>query len=191
MSSDNLKWSVVSSEYLSRHIYFTARRDRCRRQDGVIVDPYFVVELPTAATALAITEDNKALMIKQYRHPLGEVVLETPGGFVDEGEDFSTAMKRELLEETGYAFTQVEYLGRMAANPGILTNYTEMFIATGGRKVSEQKLDHNEELEIVLLSMEALTEALMQQQVKQSVHTNCIFYGLMKLGRMTIGNRES
>ena len=181
-----MRWSILSSEYLSKHIYFTARRDRCQRHDGVIVDPYFVVELPTAATAFALTEDNQVVMIKQYRHPLGEVILETPGGFVDEGEDFATAMKRELLEETGYSFSEVEYLGRMAANPGILTNYTEMFLAKGGKKVAAQKLDHNEELEIVLLSMEALTAALEAKEIKQSVHTNCIFYALMKLGTLKL-----
>jgi ADP-ribose pyrophosphatase len=185
MHSDNLKWSIQSSEYINKHIYFTARRDRCLRQDGVVVDPYYVVELPTAATAFALTEDNKVLMIQQYRHPIGEVILETPGGFVDEGEDFATAMKRELLEETGYAFSQVEYLGKMAANPGILNNYTEMFLAKGGRKVADQQLDHNEELHIVLLSIEELVEEVKKQTIKQSVHTNCVLYALMKLGRLS------
>jgi ADP-ribose pyrophosphatase len=183
--SQKLKWTVLQSEYLNRHIYFTARKDRCQRQDGVIVDPYYVVELPTAATAFALTEDGKAVMVKQYRHPVGEVVLETPGGFVDEGEEFSTAMKRELLEETGYQFNSVEYLGKMAANPGILNNDTEMFLATGGKKVADQKLDHNEEIKILLLSMEEVKTALMEQKFRQSVHTNCIFYALMKLGKLS------
>ena len=125
-------------------------------------------------------------MIQQYRHPVGEVILETPGGFVDEGEEFATAMKRELLEETGYAFTEVIHLGKMAANPGVLNNYTEMFLATGGKKVAEQKLDHNEEIQIVLLSLEEVTDLLMKQQIKQSVHTNCIFYALHRLGKLSL-----
>lgn len=183
---DNLFWETLSSEYINRHIYFTARRDRCQRQDGVIVDPYFVVELPTAATAFALTEEGQVILLKQYRHPIQEVVIETPGGFVDEGEEFATAMKRELLEETGYAFTDIEYLGKSAANPGVLNNYTEMFMATGGKKIATQQLDHNEELEIMIVSMDEVVELLLRQEIKQSVHMNCVFFALMKLGRVTV-----
>lgn len=182
---NKLDWKILSSEYINRHVYFTARRDRCERQDGVIVDPYFVVELPTAATAFALTEDNTVVMVRQYRHPINMVALETPGGFVDEGESFDTAMKRELLEETGFEFSQVEYLGKFAANPGVLNNFTEMFLATGGKRTSTQKLDHNEEIEVVELSLEELIDLVMNQGIVQSVHVNCIFLALMKMGRLT------
>jgi len=182
-----LNWKTISSEYLNRHVYFTARRDRCERQDGVIVDPYFVVELPTAATAFALTEDNKVVLVKQYRHPISEVCLETPGGFVDEGEDFQAAMKRELLEETGYTFSSVEYLAKFAANPGVLNNYTEMFFATGGKKVAGQQLDANEEIEIVELTIDEVIDLLVQQKIVQSVHVNCIFFALLKLGKLKFG----
>lgn len=183
-ASPAMFWSVLSSEYISNHIYFTARRDRCQRQDGVIVDPYFVVELPTSATALALSESGKVLMVRQYRHPIGEVVLETPGGFIDPGEDFATGMKRELLEETGYEFPHIEYLARVAANPGILNNYTELYLATGGIKKAPQKLDHNEEIEVVEIELDELVRMLLAGEIKQSLHVNCIFYALLRLKRL-------
>ena len=130
-----MNWKTLSSTYLEKHRYFTARKDKCQRPDGIIVDPYYVVEIPRAATALALTEDNKVLLIRQYRHPIEQTIIETPGGFIDEGEDFATAMKRELLEETGYAFNEIEHLGSIAANPGVLTGFTEMFLARGGKVV--------------------------------------------------------
>src|ERR1700752_1189021 len=111
----NLNWQTLSTEYIVRHKYFTARQDRCRRADGVIIDPYFVVELPHSATALAITEDNQVVLVKQYRHPVGEVMYETPGGFIDEGEDAIAGMRRELMEETGYEFPHIEWIGKTAA----------------------------------------------------------------------------
>ncbi len=181
-----MKWKILSSTYVSQHIYFTARRDRCQREDGLIIDPYYVVELPTSATALSITEDGKIILVKQYRHPIDEVILETPGGFIDEGEDFVTGMRRELLEETGYSFANIEHTGRVAANPGLLNNYTELFLATGGHPTNMQALDHNEEIDIVLVSMEELIEMLLAGQIKQSLHVNCIFLALQKMGKLTI-----
>jgi ADP-ribose pyrophosphatase len=181
-----MKWKTLSSQYLSNHIYFTARQDRCIREDGVIIDPYFVVELP--ATALAITAGGKVILVKQYRHPIEEVIYETPGGFIDAGEDFAAGMKRELLEETGFEFSHIEPLGRIAANPGVLNNYTELFLATGGTKITAQKLDKNEEIEIVLVTMDELIDLLMKQQIKQSLHTNCVFYALMKMGILVLSS---
>lgn len=183
-----MNWKTLSSEYLERHKYFTARKDRCQRPDGKIVDPYYVVELPRSATALAITEDNKVLLVKQYRHPIQQTIIETPGGFIDEGEDHATGMKRELLEETGYEFKEIEYLATVAANPGVLDNLTDLFLATGGKKVKEQELDHNEEIEIMLVSMEELMDMVRTNRIVQSLHTNCILYGLMKLGLLSFSN---
>ncbi|WP_332734776.1 NUDIX hydrolase [Flavihumibacter sp.] len=182
-------WKTISSDYISNHIYFTARRDKCQRDDGTIVDPYFVVELPTSATALALTTDNRVIMVKQYRHPIGEVIIETPGGFIDPGEDFAIGMNRELLEETGYSFQSIESLGRVAANPGVLNNYTELFLARGGVKQQDQMLDHNEEIEVVEISINDLKEMLLRGDIKQSLHVNCIFYALLKMGQITFNNQ--
>ena len=181
-----MKWEIVSSKYLSNHIYFTARQDRCIRKDGLIIDPYFVVELPTTATALALTADEKVILIKQYRHPINEIILETPGGFIDPGEDPISGMQRELLEETGYHFPHLESIGKVAANPGVLNNFTELYLATGGVKTTAQHLDYNEEIEIVLVTIEELVNLLMTHQIKQSLHANCIFYALHKLGKISM-----
>jgi ADP-ribose pyrophosphatase len=184
--NDALKWKVLSIEYLTKYIYFTSRKDRCQRIDGTIIEDYFVVELPTSACALAITENEKVILLKQYRHPIGEVIYEIPGGFVDEGEDFITGMKRELMEETGYDFSLIDHLGKIAANPGVLNNYTELFLARGGKQTGLQQLDHNEEIEIVLVSMEELIELLVNGAIKQSLHTTCIYRALMKMGRLKL-----
>src|SRR3954468_13126043 len=98
-----MKWKTLSSEYLLKDNWCTVRKDKCEKPDGKIVDPYYVFEFPTWATALAITEDKKAVLVRQYRHAIDEISLETPGGCVDATDkSLQDGIERELMEETGY-----------------------------------------------------------------------------------------
>lgn len=176
-----MNWKKISSEYISKHQYFTARKDVCEMPDGTIVPEYFVVELPTSVCALAITEDDKVVLVKQYRHPIEQPILEIPGGFIDKGEDAKVAVRRELLEETGYHFPNVEYVGKVAANPGVLDNYTHLFLATGGKKISKQNLDYNEEIEVLLFPVDEVRGMLKKNEFVQALHVCCMMYAFEKL----------
>ncbi|SIN87155.1 NUDIX hydrolase [Chitinophaga niabensis] len=176
-----MEWKLLSSEYLHKEPWLTVRRDKCVLADGRIVDPYYVLEYPDWANAMAVTEDNKVILIRQYRHAVGKVLLEIPGGVID-ATDASpeTAMKRELLEETGYAFSEVHSLGAVSPNPSVNTNLTHMFLALGGKKVQEQQLDHNEEIEVILVDVAEVEQLLKDHQFLQSLHVSCLFYALQK-----------
>lgn len=179
-----MKWKILSSEYISKHKYFTARRDKCKMPDGKIVEEYFVVELPLTVCGVALTEEGEILMVRQYRHPIEEVLLEIPGGFIDAGETGEEAMRRELKEETGYEFTSCIYVGKIAANPGVLNNFTHFYLAKGGKKTSDPVFDESEELQLEKISVAELKRLFLENKIVQATHNNCIFYALRALGEL-------
>jgi ADP-ribose pyrophosphatase len=180
-----MNWKILSSEYLYKESWFTIRKDICETPQGKIIDPYYVYEFPTWVSALAITEDNKVVMVKQYRHGIAETILEVPGGCVDDTDkNLEEAISRELLEETGYSFKTFFYLGKVSPNPSTNNNWMHMFLATGGERVSTQRLDHNEEIEVVVMELEELRELIEHNEVVQALHVCTIMYGLGKLAAM-------
>lgn len=178
----DLKWKIIRSEYLFNDLWFKVRKDKCESPDGKIIDPYYVYEFPEWVTAVALTEENNVVMVRQYRHAAGEVCIELPGGCVDETDiNHEAAISRELLEETGYSFSSYEYLGKTSSNPSTNNNWMHMFLARGGKKVSEQKLDGNEDIIVELYTIAGIKKMLQEKKIIQSMHITCLFYALEKL----------
>jgi ADP-ribose pyrophosphatase len=181
----DLIWRTLSSEYLFKDTWFTIRRDTCETPDGKLVTPYYVYEFPTWVTALALTEDGKVILERQYRHALGTTDYEIPGGCVDDTDpSLEAAIERELLEETGYRFSKLEYLGKTSSNPSTNNNWMHMYLATGGKRTQAQDLDHNEEIEIYLVAIDELKQMLRENKIVQSMHVTAILYGLSRLGEL-------
>ncbi len=174
-----MHWTIESTEYLYKHPpYFIARKDKCIRPDGTPIDAYYVVELPPSVITFGITAENKILFVQQYRHPVNEISYELPGGFIDEGETPQAAAIRETEEETGYQFINYQFLGKLAGNPGILNNFTHIFLATGGEKKANTKFDKQEDIKSLLISMEEVKQLITENRIIQSLHLNACFLAI-------------
>ena len=186
-NDDKLRWKTISSEYLFNDTWLRARKDRCMKPDGKIVDPYYVIEYPQWATGVGITKNNEVVLVKQYRQALQLVCMEIPGGCID-AEDINpeAAVRREFIEETGYTFDTVEYLGKTSPNPSTNANWMHMFLLTGGRLTHQQSFDENEEIEVYVVPMQEFADMVLHGEIIQSMHMTTVFFALHKLGKLTI-----
>lgn len=182
---NKMEWKIIDTEYLYRQPWLTVRKEKLELPNGKIMQAYYTLEYPTWVTAFALTKDREVVLVKQYRHGLGVVSIETPGGVVDDGEDLHTAVARELVEETGYEFEEFIDLGKISANPATTNNYMHMFLATGGEKKREQKLDETEDVEVILCSIDEVKQMLRDRSIVQALHTSCIFFALERLGELS------
>lgn len=118
---------------------------------------------------VAITENDELVMILNTRPPLGRPSLEFPAGLIDKGEHFTTAGVRELKEETGYGGELYETFDA-AASLGGLTNemvYSTMF--RNATKISEQDLDENEQIKIVLIPISELFNTIKDYNARNEI----------------------
>lgn len=181
----DLKWKTISSEYLFNDRWFKVRREVCETPGGKIIDPYYIYDFSPWVGALALTEEGKVVMVRQYRHAYGETGIEIPGGCVDDTDKSNEeAIARELMEETGYRFSSYEYLGKISPNTSTNSNVLHMYLARGGKKVAEQHLDGGEEIEVVIMTMDELKQLLRENKILQAMHVSCIMYALERLGEL-------
>lgn len=175
------KWQRLSSKYLVKERWATLRVDTCDLQNGVIKDDYYVLEYPNWVNAVAVTEDNKIILVRQYRHGADIISLEVPGGVIDGDELPEVAIKRELLEETGYSFKSSELIATLYPNPATSTNVTYTYLLKGGVKTHDQHLDDHEILNVEEYTIEEAKQILKDNKIDQALHSAALFYGLMKL----------
>ncbi len=117
------------------------------------------IECPEWVNVIALTPERKVVMIEQYRHGLGQVTLEVPGGIADPGESPAAACSRELLEETGYG-GPCEIIGRVSANPALQNNWVHTGLVRNAAAQAAVHLDEHEEIGIRLVALEEVGELI-------------------------------
>lgn len=163
-------WEVVSQEYLFRRPWLTVRRDALRLPNGRIAPEYYVLEYPTWINTIAIDPQGRFVMVRQYRHGLGEVLTELCAGVAEEGETPLQAAQRELLEETGYAGGQWQEWMVISPNPGSQNNLVHCFLAVGVEPTgSGQHLDRTEDVAVELLHPDEVLRMLRTNQMRQAL----------------------
>jgi 8-oxo-dGTP pyrophosphatase MutT (NUDIX family) len=176
-------WHVLASRYLLRDRWLTVRADDCVTESGVTVAPYYVLEYPDWAHVAAFDAEGRLLIVRQYRHALGRVCVELPGGIVDPGEAPLVAVQRELAEETGYRADRWEALGAFSPNPATHTNTLYGFLAQDVIHNSLPSLDSTETLMHEFISVESLMKMIATGEFAQGLQVGTVLLALQRLGR--------
>jgi 8-oxo-dGTP pyrophosphatase MutT (NUDIX family) len=180
-ADDPRPWKVLSSEYLVKKFWHTVRVERVALPTGAVIPEYFVTEFLPWVNVLAVTPDEKVLLIRQYRHGLGQVGFELPAGTTEAGEaSLEAAARRELLEETGYGGGRWSPFMTLSANPALQNNLAHTFLAEGVLPTAPPNPDAGEDLRLHLVPIGELEALLDDGDVVQALHAAPLARYLLK-----------
>lgn len=147
-------WEKLSSEEIANFRIFKMRRDVCRSPRTGGEHSFFVLESPDWVNIIPLTPSGEVVMIRQFRHGTAAVTLEIPGGMVDAHEvDPAEAVRRELLEETGYTADEIIQIGTVEPNPAFLNNRCHTYLALNARWQQPLQLDGSEDIAVELVPL--------------------------------------
>jgi ADP-ribose pyrophosphatase len=176
------KWEVISSEYVVESPWYRLRRDACRLPDGTVVESYYVREHAGFSVTFAITPRDEVVFTRQYKHGIGEIVLELPAGLREAGEDAAACARRELEEETGYVAADFEPVAEFTTDPTSSTGRFSLFVARNARPESTPRPEATEDIDTVLVPIGRVLDQVRSRQVRAQSQVASIYTALDHLG---------
>ena len=163
----NLQETYLDGETLFDGGFVAIRRDRVQLPNGNTTTRV-VVRHPGAACVLAVTPDQRAVLVRQWRYATGQALLEVPAGKLDAGEDPAVCALRELAEETPYCADSVEKLAQFYTAPGFCDEVMYVYRAVNVRLGSTLSPDQDEFVETVLLSADEARTAMANGEIQDA-----------------------
>lgn len=175
-------WERLDRKILVNSKFVKVYEDTVRIPNtGIIFDDYTVITLNSPVLVVAVDESNCVLMLHEYRYAHNTVMPSLPAGAIDEGETLFQAAERELLEETGYKASKLQYIGELHEYPPKLDHTTRIVLATGIKKVAEPHYEPTEYVEsIELVDVNKVLEMIKNNEIKTAVMATGLFMALTK-----------
>jgi 8-oxo-dGTP pyrophosphatase MutT (NUDIX family) len=167
-------WQVLARKTLISKQWLAVHEDRVRLANGHEIDEFHVIEAPSWAGVLCVSEDDEVVLVRQYRHGIRQESLELPAGVIEFGESPLEAARRELREETGYATDAWQPIAAFATEPSRHTVRAHFFCALGARASELRRPDASEDLEVVGVPRADLIELVEKGQIAHAVHIAAI-----------------
>lgn len=154
--------------------FLKARRDQVRLPDGGTSTREYIVH-PGAVVVVPLLDDGRVVLERQYRYPVGEVILEFPAGKLDPGEAPLHCGRRELLEETGFTAREWARAGAMHLAVGYSTEIIHIYFARG-LVAGKPSLDPGEFVDVFAASVAELLEWCRSGRVTDAKTLACVVH---------------
>lgn len=141
-----------------------------------------IIKHPGAVAIIAVTDEEKIVMVRQYRKALEKAIVEIPAGKLEKGEEPMETAIRELEEETGYRSQQLKPLISFYTSPGFADELVHIFIAEGLTKITNrQNLDEDEFVDIVEVTLEEAKNMIETKEIYDAKTAYAVLYLTLKM----------
>ena len=168
-ADDPRPWKLVSHRPGPDLKVFRSRiESRLNPRNGHRLD-CLVLDSRDWVNVVALTQENKAVLVKQFRFGSGSVTVEIPGGVIDPNEGHGAAARRELREETGFAAKRWTYLGATQPNPAILNNLCHHWLAEEAELAHETSPDEGEDITVITAGIDEIRAAIVSGRLRHAL----------------------
>jgi ADP-ribose pyrophosphatase len=179
---DIQKWTLINEEDVSPSPWFPVLKHTVKLANGNVVDDYYFSPLGDVVQVLALTKNNEVVLVKQYKHALGEILIELPGGMQQKNKSVIQSALNELEEETGIKAkaNNLISLGKIANNPTKLNQVTYGFILFDAEFNAVQKLDSTEDIQVLTIPAPEVLQMALNNDIWVTDSLNFILKAAMK-----------
>ena len=170
LKNAELDWHKLDTRYEDAGLMlFEKRIDTMRNPRNNKTFDRIILESVDWVNVVALDDQGRSLMIRQFRFGVGYTTLETPGGMVDPGENSKTAAARELLEETGYVSNKWRYLGAVEPNPAYHNNLCHHWLAEDVHVAEAQDLGDGESIALEFMTQLEVRDCVQSGELKHAL----------------------
>ena len=168
MSDTGNHWQLIRSEPGPDLVLFRTRFDWLKRDGHVGQVKAIVLESGDWVNVVAVTPQDRVVVVHQYRFGIGKMTVEVPAGLMEPGETPLQAAMRELREETGFTTQRWQYTGWVEANPAFMNNRCHFWLAQDVVKTHPLDLDADEDIAISEMTVEEVYQQIREGRMRNA-----------------------
>jgi ADP-ribose diphosphatase len=174
-SADPVRWEIQRSDVLLRTRIFDVWSTQFRHPVRETERDFVVIHPPDWVNVIALTADDRIVLVRQFRYGIDAFSLEIPGGVMEAGEEPLQAGLRELAEETGYTGSGARLLGSVRPNPAMQSNRCHFVLVEQAAPTQAHAWDTDEEIAVSALPVAEVLALARSGGITHGLVLNALF----------------